>query len=57
MFEYFMFFNNDLVVRVDVVFMKYIVLYGLLCCECVYLIRYIFVLVNFWFYLDKLREY
>lgn len=39
MFEYFSMYNNDLVVCVDVIFMKYVVFYGLLCQECVNLNR------------------
>lgn len=57
MLEYFTSFNNDLVARVDAVFMKYAALYGPSCCECVYLTRYTFVSVNFRFHLDKSREY
>ena len=39
MLEYFTTFNNDLVARVDGIFMKYAALYGPSCHECVYLNR------------------
>lgn len=39
MLEYFTTFNNDLVGRVDSIFMKYAALYGPSCKECVYLNR------------------
>ena len=39
MLEYFTGFNNDLVGRVDAIFMKYAALYGPSCRECVYLNR------------------
>lgn len=40
MLEYFTSFNNDLVGRVDAIFMKYAALYGPSCRECVYLNRF-----------------
>lgn len=40
MLEYFTSFNNDLVGRVDAIFMKYAALYGPSCEECVYLNRF-----------------
>ena len=39
MLEYFTTYNNDLVARVDAIFMKYAALYGPSCHECVYLNR------------------
>ena len=39
MLEYFTTFNNDLVARVDAIFMKYAALYGPSCHECIYLNR------------------
>lgn len=39
MLEYFTTFNNDLVARVDSIFMKYAALYGPSCHECIYLNR------------------
>ena len=39
MLKYFTNFNNDLVGRVDAIFMKYAALYGPSCRECVYLNR------------------
>ena len=40
MLEYFTTYSNDLVARVDAIFMKYAALYGPSCDECVYLNRY-----------------
>ena len=40
MLEYFSTYNNDLVARVDAIFMKYAALYGPSCQECVHLNRY-----------------
>lgn len=40
MLEYFTTFNNDLVARVDGIFMKYAALYGPACHECIYLNRF-----------------
>lgn len=40
MLEYFTSFNNELVGRVDAIFMKYAALYGPSCDECVYLNRW-----------------
>ena len=39
MLDYFTTFNNDLVARVDSIFMKYAALYGPSCHECIYLNR------------------
>ena len=39
MLEYFSTYNNDLVARVDTIFMKYAALYGPSCQECVNLNR------------------